>query len=617
MSTTPLRFPFAIRKEIGIAVFLFAATLVLFWPARGFDYVKLDDWAYVVENPMVAGGLRGEAVREAFATVHEQWWLPLLWISYMADIELFGPGPHGHHFANILLHAANAALLFWALFRMTGSRWRSAFVAALFAWHPLRVESVAWITERKDVLSGLFFMLALLAYVRYAERKTRLRLAALFFLMLLGSMAKSILVVLPVLLLLLDFWPLGRGGAPWGRGAWMRWRPLLAEKLPLFILSAVFIYLTLVTHGVGGEGAGDASLANRLTLIAPNYAIYIGKIFWPARLTVINSPDVSTPWTVRLLAPLGLLAVTLAAWRFREKRPCLLVGWLWFLAALFPVVRGIRFDEQSAFSDRYTYLPGIGIGLMLGWGAGTAAARGKRMKAPVAIAGVLALAACAVRTQAQLPWWRDSLALFQRAMVWAPESPVVQESLGKALVDAGQFEPGTDFLEQALRRRAQNATDHDYLGVVLQKRGNAQGALAHHDEAIRQNPRVPDFHNNRGNALLALGRAEDAQAAYEEALRLEPKHAEANFNLGAVLFREGRMREALPRFEAAARAWPTRAPCWYKLGATLEKLGRYAEAKTCMERALEIDPKIPGAGMALMRINLMSGGDAKEREAKP
>ena len=617
MSTTPLRFPFAIRKEIGIAVFLFAATLVLFWPARGFDYVKLDDWAYVVENPMVAGGLRGEAVREAFATVHEQWWLPLLWISYMADIELFGPGPHGHHFANILLHAANAALLFWALFRMTGSRWRSAFVAALFAWHPLRVESVAWITERKDVLSGLFFMLALLAYVRYAERKTRLRLAALFFLMLLGSMAKSILVVLPVLLLLLDFWPLGRGGAPWGRGAWMRWRPLLAEKLPLFILSAVFIYLTLVTHGVGGEGAGDASLANRLTLIAPNYAIYIGKIFWPARLTVINSPDVSTPWTVRLLAPLGLLAVTLAAWRFREKRPCLLVGWLWFLAALFPVVRGIRFDEQSAFSDRYTYLPGIGIGLMLAWGAGTAAARGKRMKAPVAIAGVLALAACAVRTQAQLPWWRDSLALFQRAMVWAPESPVVQESLGKALVDAGQFEPGTDFLEQALRRRAQNATDHDYLGVVLQKRGNAQGALAHHDEAIRQNPRVPDFHNNRGNALLALGRAEDAQAAYEEALRLEPKHAEANFNLGAVLFREGRMREALPRFEAAARAWPTRAPCWYKLGATLEKLGRYAEAKTCMERALEIDPKIPGAGMALMRINLMSGGDAKEREAKP
>ncbi|MGD9782482.1 MAG: tetratricopeptide repeat protein [Kiritimatiellia bacterium] len=605
MSTTPLRFPFAIRKETGIAVFLFAATLALFWPARGFDYVKLDDWAYVVENPMVAGGLRGEAIREAFATVHEQWWLPLLWISYMADVELFGPGPHGHHLVNVLLHAANAALLFWALFRMTGSRWRSAFVAALFAWHPLRVESVAWITERKDVLCGLFFMLALVAHAWLAERTRPLRAAAVFACMLLGAMAKSIVVVLPVLLLLLDYWPLGRGGEPWGRGAWSRWRPLLAEKTGLWFLAAVFVWLTLATHGAGGEGVRDNSWLNRLTLVAPNYAVYLGKFVWPAQLTVVNSPDVPTPWGVRGVALAGLLAVTVGAWRIRKRWPYWAVGWLWFLAALLPVVRGIRFDEQSAFSDRYTYLPSVGIGLLLAWGAGEVADRWRRLKIPVVVAAALALAACAVLTRAQLPWWRDSMALFQRAIRLAPESPVVQESLGKALVDAGQYDPGLALLERALSRRPRRALDHNYIGVVLQKRGDVQAALDRFDEAVRLDPRRPDFHNNRGNARLALGREDEAMAAYREALRLDPGHADANYNLGGRLAKAGRWEEARACYETSARAMPNRAWTWYRLGLVCEKLGRFGEARACVERALQIDPRLPEAGLVLMRLDLM------------
>lgn len=597
------------RSAIVLAAVLFAVTLALFWPARNYDYVKLDDLAYVVEYPAVAGGLRGEAVRQAFATVHEQWWLPLLWISYMADVSLFGPGPYGHHLVNLLLHAANAALLFWALFRLTGARWRSALVAAFFAWHPLRVESVVWITERKDVLCGLFFMLALLAYARYAERPGRLRAAAVFAGMLLGAMAKSIIVVLPVLLLLLDYWPLGRGGEPWGRGAWVRWRPLLAEKSGLWFLGAVFVWLTLATHGAGGEGVRDNSWLNRLTLIAPNVAVYVEKIFWPARLTVVNSPDVPTPWSVRGLALAAVLAATAGAWRVRKRWPFLAVGWLWFLVALLPVVRGIRFDEQSAFSDRYTYLPSIGVGVLLAWGAGEIAGRWRRLKIPLVVAAALALGACAVRTRAQLPWWRDSLALFQRAWRLAPESPVVQESLGKALVDAGQTERGLALLEQALQRRPNRAPDHNYIGVALLKKGgDAQAALDRFDEAIRLDARQPDFHSNRGNALLALGREDEAVAAYEEALRLDPGHADANYNLGGRLAKAGRWEDARRCYDASVRAFPSRAWSWYRLGLVCEQLGRTAEARSCVERALEIDPQLPGAGLVLMRMRLAAGG---------
>ena len=612
MSKTPFRFPLAIRKEIGIAVFLFAATLVLFGPARRFDYVNLDDYAYVAHHPLVQGGLRMEAARQAFATVHEQWWLPLLWISYMADVELFGPGPHGHHSMNVLLHAANAALLFWALFRMTGSRWRSAFVAALFAWHPTRVEAVAWIAARKDVLSGLFFMLALLAYVRHAERPSARRMGWVSAWMLLGLMSKAILIVLPPILLLLDGWPLCRAQALWGAAAWKEWKPLLREKALPMALAAVFMGLNLWTHASGREGTGHVSAATRLGLIAPNVMDYLGLAALPIRLNVVypESDVVSWPLSLASLAVLGL--ATWVALRQRERRPYWTTGWLWFLAALFPVVRGVRLG-LAQYADRWLYLPLIGLGIAVAWTlAEWAAGRGGRRRAVVA-AGILALAACVVRTHAQLPWWRNSLVLFQRAAHLAPGSAQVHHSLAMSLVDAGQVEAGAALLEQVALRHPENAECRSYLGEVLQKLGNAQGALAAQDEAVRLKPDFAPYRNNRGNALLALGRTDEAKAAYEEALRLDPGNAEANYNLGAVLFREGRMREALPHFETSARAWPTHAPCWVKLGATLEKLGRCAEAKSCMERALELDPKIPGARMALMRLDLFVGGAA----AKP
>ena len=606
MSEKFIRFS-AGRPEFAIAALLFVLTAVLFWPATGYDYINLDDHLYIPENPMVSSGFSWGGVHQAFTAVYEQWWLPLLWISYMADIELFGAGPFGHHLVNVLLHAVNAGLLFWALFRMTGARWRCFFVAALFAWHPLRMESVAWITERKDVLSGVFFMLALLAHVRDAAPPPARRMGRVFALMLLGLMAKSSVVVLPFLLLLLDYWPLGRGGDPWGRGSWGRWRPLVAEKIPLFALSAIFIVLTLITHGTAGGEHVDTSLANRLTLIAPNYWSYLGKIFWPARLTILYPTNVATSWIVRLLAPLGLLILTGCAWHFRKAKPVLMVGWLWFLMAMAPVVRGIRFDELSAFSDRYTYLPGIGIGWILAWAAAELTEKSRRLKGPVAVACGLVLSACLVRAHEQLPWWRNSLVMFQRAAQLAPESHFVRNSLGLALVETGRVEEGAAQLEQALRLLPGHPVYLSHLGAALLKLGRAEDALALQNEAIRLRPNDANYHNNRGKALMALGRKDEAQGAYEEALRLAPAHPEAHYNLGFLFYEGGRAQDARPHFQAAVAGRPGNATMWFNLGMAQAALGNYAAAISGVRRALALEPQMPNARESLRRLELLQG----------
>ena len=604
MSETSARCPFRFRTETWIAVLLFAVTLSLFWPARGFDYVNLDDYHYVADNPAVAGGVRWPAVREAFTTVREQWWLPLLWISYMADVDAFGPGPHGHHLVNVLLHAANAALLFWVLFRMTGSRWRSFFVAALFAWHPTRVEAVAWIAARKDTLSGLFFMLALLAYVRHAERPSARRMGLVFLLLLAGLMSKSVLVAVPFLLLALDAWPLRRAKTLWGADAWREWKPLLREKAPLLALAVAFVAINVRTHvsGIGADGL--VSPATRLGLIAPNVFAYLGKIAAPIRLNVVYPEHDVVFWPLSVAAALALLAALAAAIRLRETRPYLLTGGLWFLLMLAPVVRGVRLG-LAQYADRWSYLPLIGAGLALAWAGADLQERRRRLKTPVLAAGGLVLLACLARTPAQLGWWRNSLLLFQRAAFLAPESHTARNSLGQALCEAGQTAAGAEHLRAALGMQPDNPEYHSNLGVAMLGLGRAEEALALHDEAIRLKPAAPFPYNNRGNALAALGRSREAEAAYLEALRLQPEYAEAHFNLGNLLFQSNRAPEALAHYRAAARLRPEKALNWCNLGVAYAQLGRYAEAAPCVERALRIDPDLPAARTAAMRLKAM------------
>ena len=593
-----------LRLEIGLALGLCALTLALFWPARTFGYINLDDFLYVAENPMVLGGLNGAGICQAFTTVLEQWWLPLLWISYMADIAAFGMGPHGHHLTNVLLHAANAGLLFWVLFRMTGARWPSFFAAALFAWHPTRVEAVAWIAARKDVLSGLFFMLALWAYARPAAQSSRRRIGWTFAAMLAGLMSKAVLVALPPLLLLLDVWPLRRARWPHGVSAWPEWRPLLAEKIPLFGLAAVFAGLNLCTHTTGRGVGAPISLTARLGMIAPNYLDYLQNVAVPLRLSILYPESDVVVWPFALLALAVVLGATGMIWRWRDRWPCGTVGWLWFLIALFPVVRGIRLG-LAQYANRWSYLPLIGVGMALAW---TAAewSRGSLRRQWIAVgAGGAVLALCLAGTQAELPRWRNSQTIFRRAAELAPDSHFARNSLGLALLDAGRAETAAEHIRRASELDPANAGYRANLGIAMLKLNRPEAALPLLDEAIQMRGDVAIFHNNRGKALAALGRGAEARAAYEAALRLEPAHAEAHYNLGFQLYEAGLAAEALPHFQIAIKGRPAVAPMWFNLGMAYAALGRYAEAEPCVARALELEPDMPAAAAALMRIRLL------------
>jgi protein O-mannosyl-transferase len=515
------------QTRLLLAAVLAALSLAVFWPATHYDFIKLDDPYYVSDNAHVLTGLTGENIRWAFHTIYLYWWLPLLWISYMVDATLFGPGPYGFHLTNILLHAANAALLFWTLSRMTGSKGRSFFVAALFALHPLRVESVAWITERKDVLSGLFLCLCLLAYLRQVERPTPLRFWLLQVLMLLGLMAKSILIVLPFLLLLLDYWPLRRSAASLDLGVWKRWRPLLVEKSFLFGLAILFAALTIFTHPPVGAHVTNTSLWNRATLIAPNYWSYLGKIFWPTQLSILYPPT-APAGLLRLLAPLGLLGLTLLFWRRRVKCPALLVGWLWFLATLFPVIRGIRFDEQSAFSDRYTYLPAIGVAIALTWGAGEWIRTRPHLRLPLLSAGALLVIACVALTRSDLPLWTNSAPLFTRLIQFAPEHDMSNNCYGRLLLDQGK----------------------------------PAEALPYLAKAFRLNPADPIAPANYAEALIALERNEDAIAWLKAALeKCDAQDANLNILLACAYLNTGQAVAALPYLQIAVAGQPDR-PGW-------------------------------------------------------
>ena len=592
------------RTEQGLALALFLLTVVLFWPATGCDYMNLDDYPYVRDNPMVWGGVTPDGIRQAFSTVREQWWLPLLWISYMADIAVFGIGPHGHHVVNVFLHAANAALLFWALFRMTGSRWRSLFAAALFAWHPTRVEAVAWIAARKDVLSGLFFMSALLAYVRYAEKPSGFRMGAVFLAMLAGLMSKATLVALPFLLLVLDEWPLQRARCPAGKRAWEPWIHLVREKIPLLLLAGIFMAINLRTH-VSGTGAdGAVAPLTRLGEIAPNLFAYLKLIVVPLHLNILYPEHDVVSWPASIFAILAVAGI--GAWMLhkRKERPYLLAGGMWFCLLLAPVIRGVRVG-LAQYADRWSYLPLIGAGVALAWwGADWSAGHLRRRKAAATVAALI-LAASAFLTHSQLGWWRDPLAMFQRAVGLEPESHVVRNGLGLALVSAGRIEEGRAQLQEAVRLKPDDADYLTNLGTALFKLGRFEEALALHDEAIGRRKFDPVLHNNRGNALAALERKEEARAAFAEALRLQPENPEANYNLGGLAFAAGQPAEALAHYQVAVQARPDSAPIWYNLGMAFAQLGRYGEAEECVRKALALEPEMPGAKEALMRLDLM------------
>jgi tetratricopeptide (TPR) repeat protein len=560
--------------------------LAVYWPVLGFDFVSYDDSLYVARNPHVQRGLGIESLRWAWTTLYAANWQPLAWMSHMADWELYGPLPAGHHATSVLFHAANTVLLFVLLDRATGSPWRSALVAALFALHPLRVESVAWVSERKDVLSAFFWFLTLLAYVRYVRAPSVAAYAVVAIGLVLGLATKPMVVTLPLTLLLLDYWPLGRlGGAARAADAWR----LVREKFPLLVLVTAASALTIVAQRRAGAMGplSEHPFGVRIGNAVVSYVSYLGKTFWPQSLSILYPhPGATLPmWEIAASAAV-LLVVTALALRERDRRPYLVVGWLWYLVTLAPVIGLIQAGEQG-MADRFTYVPLVGIFVATVWLLPSPRGALARLAPALAVAALLALAA---RTSQQLPAWRDSTTLYTHALAVNEANPTAHANLGAELVRQGRTDEARVHFERCIELSARCTTGRDNLGALLLDEGRVDEAVTRFEESLRIDADSAEAHEGLGQALARLGRSTEAEAHYREALRLEPDRFGAHFNLAVLLAEDGRAADAVAHWQEAVRIRPDHADAHYGLGNALARVGRDEEAVDAYRAALRIDP---------------------------
>ena len=541
----------------AISGFLLLAVLVVFGQTIRHEFVNFDDDSYVYANPQVSHGLTVSGAVWAFTQSYRSNWIPLTWISLMVDGNLYGLHAGGYHLTNVLLHAATAILLFLVLRRMTGCLWPSAFVAALFAVHPLRAESVAWVTERKDVLSGLFFMLTLWAYVGYVRHRFSLaRYALVIVLFALGLMAKPMLVTLPFVLLLLDYWPLRRMVFVPREGRVSVLVRLVIEKIPLFVVAGGNCLLTLLVQDRSLVSIEHLPLWWRIDNAIIAYVTYLGQFFYPVGLSVLYPrPGLDLPLWKVFAAFLVLASITTAAFIGRRRYPYILVGWLWYLGMLVPVIGFLQVGTVSV-ADRFTYLTQIGLGIALAWGAADLCRSWsyRRWVCGVASASVLAvLMGCALR---QTSFWRDSETLWTRALACNSQNAFAQGSLGMALHESGRIDEAAACYLKAIEI-GPDGDAHNNLGGILADRGEIDAAVAHFQKALKINPDSASAHNNLGGILADRGRTDEAIAHFRKALETEPNSADTHSSLGKALLRQGKPSETLTEWREAVRLQPT------------------------------------------------------------
>jgi Tfp pilus assembly protein PilF len=572
-----------------------AATGVAYLPVLGTDVVAYDDDLYVTECAPVRAGLDAQGVRWAFASFHGANWFPLTRLSWMLDAQLFGVHPRPFHATSLLLHVANSVLLLLVLARMTGAPGRSAFVAGVFALHPLHVESVAWAAARKDVLSGLFFMLGLLAHERLASAGATLwRRVAVALCMALGLLAKPILVSFPLALLLLDAWPLGRlerRDARPGRAS--AWRGLVAEKAELFALAAAAGVVTLVAQRAGGalQALTAIPMGERIANALVATVGYLRLAVYPEGLAVFypHPRDALPAWQAWAAAGL-LLALTALALRTWSARRYLAVGWLWTLALLAPVIGIVQVGGQ-AMADRYTYLPLIGLALAVAWGAFDLA-RGPRARRALAALALAALAALAAATFQQALTWRDTKTLFAHALRVTERNAVAHVNLGLALLREGQLDEAERHASAALALAPQHAHAHALRAELRTQQGRPALAVDGYEAALALLPGTARWHAEVGLGLVELGRVDEGVARLEEAAGLEPSSAALQAKLGRALERAGRSDDAIARFRDALRLRPDLAELHGYLGAALLSRGDLEGARPALERAAALQPEV-------------------------
>lgn len=563
---------------------LAALVFVAFSPSINNSFVLYDDDRYIVDNPFVRAGLTLEGLRWAFSTVEASNWHPITWISHMIDMSLFGLNPRLHHMMGLAIHIATGGVVLFALRAMTGALWPSVFATAFFALHPQRVESVAWAAERKDLLAGLFWALAMLAYVHYVRRPSPRRLVPVVFAAAVSLFAKPVAVTLPFALLVLDWWPLGRIRLPRRPGETGMLRGLLGEKAPLFLLSGLAAVVTLKVQGLGGATAALPHLSSeaRLSNAVVAYVRYLGMTFWPSDLSPFYPhPEAAWPLASTAAATLLLVAISLFAFVLRRRAPAVGAGWIWFVGVLVPMIGLVQVGFQS-MADRYTYLPSLGISMALVWGI-LRIARSGPVRSALILPSALACLLLLVQTRNQTGYWRDTHTIFGRALELDAGNWLAHMNYAAALDLQGRFEEAAWHYRETLRSRPQNAWAWSNLGVQLWKQGQA-------DEAID---------------------------CFEKALAINPELLTAHFNLGLLLSKKERPAEALPHLLTVTRRRPSHLAAHIALGSVFVALGRFEDGVESLRTALTIDPGSVEArrnlDAALMRKGIVEEADKQRR----
>ncbi len=639
------------RYEIIISLFIIAASLAVYWQIIDHKFINYDDGDYITENPHVQAGFTKENIKWAFTTGHAANWHPVTWLSHMLDIELYGLHSMGHHWTNLQIHIINSILLFLVLKMMTGALWRSAFVAALFALHPLHVESVAWVSERKDVLSTFFWILSIWAYVRYVRQPDTKRYFLLILLFVLGLMSKPMLVTLPFVLLLLDFWPLSRFQSS-NRGhynfSYKTLAGLVWEKLPLFALSAVSSFITFFVQQEGG--AVKSLEAFPLTLRVANalfaYLSYLGKTIWPQHLALIYPyPSSFTLWQISIFVSLLLVISALVIW-LSKNYPYLATGWLWYLGTLVPVIGLVQVGSQS-MADRYTYIPLIGIFVIAVWGMADFSERWRIQK------NVLILSCCSVLVLLmtcawhQARYWQNSITISTHTLNITSNNSMAHYVLGQALDNKhGKLEKAIFHYNEALKIRPDFAKAHNNLGAIMFRQGNDKLAAYHFDKAIQIHYDFAKAHNNYATVLLKQNKFEEAAKHYKEAIRIDPENipaynnlanmlevqkdfdeavlyykkalginaqnADTHYKLGRILIKQEKINEAMSHFTEAIKLNPDHVETYNEAGIILAKIGKLKTANAFFLKAIQIKPDHAEAKNNLLILKQMLTPDEKE-----
>jgi tetratricopeptide (TPR) repeat protein len=590
---------------IGACIFLAVLTWIVFGQTLGHDFVNYDDPKYVYENTKITSGLSISGIGWAFTHIHSENWHPLTTISHMLDCQLYGLKAGVHHFTKALLHAIAVILLFLTLQHMTGAFWRSAFVAAVFAIHPLHVESVAWIAERKDVLSGVFFMLTLLAYVNYVRAPSVTRYLTVVLVFAFGLMSKPMLVTLPCVLLLLDYWPLKRIR---GQTSEIRRQEnllmLVAEKIPLIVLSAISSAITFLAQRYAIGWTEQLPIRWRINNALATYVAYIWQMFWPANLAVFypHSENRLPLWEI-VLALAILIGITTAALALRKKRPYFIIGWLWYVGMLVPVIGLVQVGWQGR-ADRYTYLPQIGLYILITWAVADFTASWRRQREILSVGAVIIIGVLGWRAWIQTSYWRDSETLFNHALAVTANNDVAQNNLGIVLLQKGKLDEAISRLQTAVDLRPENAPAHNNLAKALLQKDQVADAMVHYRKLLEIQPENVETRNILGTVLIQQRRTREAIEQWREALAIQPENGNAMSNLAWVFaaspddsVRDG--ARAVELAEKALRISGGKIPMIFRtLAAAYAENRRFGEAIETAQRGIALANSQGNPGLA-------------------